>query len=172
MNLVDISERYRKYLIRINYLDRKYYSIWGTDIKDNYTDKVIVEKGLFLLFKDITLLKNYLLANRALLFDSQNTVEWLFAISDIEEYNHYLFPTNGEVISSKDCLNLLNLIQDYAEQANDNELLSLMTNDIYKAEYDQLTDGEIWGNKSDTPDTVPLFYTIFDLFYSRCKVID
>jgi hypothetical protein len=51
------SEKHRKYLIAITFNGEKYFTVWGTDMKDNEVDKLLVNSGKLIVFRKKSAIK-------------------------------------------------------------------------------------------------------------------
>lgn len=138
--MFEISEKYRKYLIELDFKDQKLYTVWGTDMTDaSESDKLLVFDNKLLCFRRPTQIKqiapNYIFNyNRFQLFDSSNFANWLnreelekpyttFKIFLLREYNPELLLDKE---NATNLLDTLNLLYDFFEQIQNKKALQIL----------------------------------------------
>lgn len=148
-NFTQISERLRKYLIRIKYRDEYYFTVFGADLKDHEVDKLMVDGGNnLLLFLSRNKLKYYLKQGN-LPFDKENLNEWAFFLSHSSkpyqdlDLDSLIDVAEGIEWSSR-AFKILGVIEDYARQVNDGELLSIIEGDVINLFKNNVSDILIW----------------------------
>ncbi|WP_160716325.1 hypothetical protein [Chitinophaga solisilvae] len=148
----NISERYRKYLLQIVFEEQMYYTVSGADFSDQETDKLLVDAdGNILLFSLPADLLSVILKGTSF-FDNGILQEWAREINGIEEsyavINLDLLGQNNFYLNDVDLLksiyDTLGIVEDYANQINDERLLALLEKDILLQFKDDLASYFIW----------------------------
>ena len=129
MKKIEISEKYRKYLIQIKLHDNSYYTVWGTDMNDNENDKMLVKNNKLVLFYKIGTLKKKLFEYKGIFSDENNFENWIGEESFEESYSttdltclctfSELDLKNNKVAS--DIIDSLNIILDFYIQIKKNK---------------------------------------------------
>ncbi len=126
---MEISEKYRKYLVEIILKDNRYYTVWGTDLGDNDNDKLLVNKKNLLLFYKINTLKTTLFKFKDIFLDKENFENWISEDPFEDPYSTTdltcLYTFSEKDLRGKkaalEIINSLNLIQDFYIQIKENE---------------------------------------------------
>lgn len=128
MNSFETSEKYRKYLIELRFKELKGYSVWGTDMEDQETDKLLLKDKKLLLFLNQSQIREKLNAIEHPYLDEENFRKWsagedfteVYAIYEMEIPLNFNFDLLEDKTSSLELLDNLNLIQDFFIQINEN----------------------------------------------------
>lgn len=148
----DVSERYRKYLLEIVFVEQKYYTVFGADISDNYIDKLLVDAdGSLLLFLSPMDLFSLIPKNTSF-FDNGALQEWTGRVAGIiDPYAVYFFDDLSKDIFDLNDLELfrsiyhtLGIVEDYSKQINDERLLAFFEKDILLQFVDDLANYFTW----------------------------
>ena len=161
-----ISEKYRKYLIKIKISDSSYYFIHGADITDDYKDKLLIDSNKkILLFGKLEDLFNYIEQSNYL-FDVDNFKKW---IKSLREFFGNKYPEHLEYciydmnlirllfidFKSNDIFNygkvyleeyasFINLVDDYSNQMKNKALSDLLEELNIRLLWDYFYDFHIW----------------------------
>src|SRR5690242_15745168 len=77
----NVSEKYRKYLLKITYDNQSYYTMSGADFEDEEKDKVLINSNKqLILFSDIASLLHAIKVGEYY-FDRDNLQKWEAAFS-------------------------------------------------------------------------------------------
>lgn len=147
-----ISEKYRKYLLQVVYAEQKYYTVFGADLSDKETDKLLVDAdGSILLFSMPADLLSLILKSTSF-FDNEVLQKWAeeingikepYAIINIDVLSKDIFHLN-DIELFKSIYDTLGIIEDYSNQISDGRLLAILERDILLQFKDDLADYFTW----------------------------
>lgn len=179
----DPSQKYRKFLIEVIYKGASYYTVWGTD--DNDIDKFIVDTtGKLLLFSNRGDVFRVVL-NTDHFFDIKLLQAWARegdlienpdSVMDLDVLSMRNIPATATDLLESVYHNV-GLVQDYAVQVNNGELINLFDSDIVRFHYDFFANYFLWSPQIDFEfttlpdaysDAVNSMYCILE----ACIVID
>lgn len=154
-----ISEKYRKYLIRIKIKNQTFYSVWGTDMTSvDEKDFLLVKDSRICLFENSKLIYSYVKKlEESELIDSQNFSNWInrftfnkvYASYNIEKMSIKKFEqllSKGKVLS---IINNINIITDFAQQTSNKELLKIRKKRHLKILWNSIYDNFFWSKKEE-----------------------
>jgi hypothetical protein len=157
----DVSETYRKYVIKIKLSNGNcYYSLWATDLNDKDFDYLLVNAtNKILVFSRIVDLLSYIRESGGLI-DEDNTKKWVSMYKNEKAYSTYdltsLLPFFDETIAieqykeenAMELIDFVNLFSDFANQIKSCDLIELRNNENMDTFIDYLYMVFFW----DTPD--------------------
>lgn len=184
----DKSEKYRKYVIELQFKEVDLYTIWGTDMLDCENDKLLVKGAKLIVFKTLDLLETSLEKLEHPFMDKQNFKKWVCEENLKQVYNvnnvKLLADFNLNLLedkkSSLDILNSINLIQDFFIQINAEDLDNIYGDSSVADLKDFIYNNYFWEKRSDGSDYKVLEHTdiqrllneLYNDFYSKLKIID
>lgn len=149
IGVLALSEKYRKYIVTLKFLNEEYFIIWGTDLNENEQDKLLLDEN----GKIVTILKEELILYNLMkfgteinYFDKENFLKWqnelkkfskIFSGNNLSYTKYEIdllienFIMNNIVdfkLSQKiykEYVDFINLVNDFAIQTNDVRLLKL-----------------------------------------------
>lgn len=161
----DISEKYRKYIIRL-ILNRKfYYTVYCAEINEQLTDKILVDKKKILCFRRIRDLIDYLTNNKIAGIDYPTMLKWSNKMVNLNPnvddktianctYNldlmrNIYFDPNFELSELKkkeslEFIDFINLFKDYADQISYNRYVKLSNNKDIRLVWNFCYDRYFW----------------------------
>ncbi|NIG53326.1 hypothetical protein [Chitinophaga sp. Cy-1792] len=159
----EISEKFRKYLCKIIFSAKSYYTVSGADISENYADKVLIgNNSNWLFFEEEKDLLTYIL-NTDLLFDPANIKQWAalfdphcapYAVVDIDSL---IADANTEDLYWVDKVyNSLGIINDYAIQTSNEYLITLLCHDAISQFKEDVADCVLWAKTEKVETSVDL----------------
>ncbi|MGO4293269.1 hypothetical protein [Chitinophaga sp. RAB17] len=179
----DPSQKYRKFLIEVIYRGASYYTIWGTD--DNDIDKFIVDRNeKLLLFSNPDDVFQVVLSTDHF-FDIKSLQAWAGerdcienpdSVVDLDVLSMRNIPaTATDLLES--VYHTVGLVQDYALQVNNDELIDLFNSDIVRFHYDVFANYFIWSPQvafefTSLPDTYTDTLNGMYRILEACIVID
>lgn len=129
-----ISEQYGKYLIKCSFDFKSYYIVWGIDLNDDSTDKLLIDRNQnIVLFNSISDIKAYCNNTICEFKDRDNLIKWVGNITkESKAYTvikfEYLLIVDFKVDSDiSELYALLGIIQDYANQVQNLKLIELLS---------------------------------------------
>lgn len=177
----DISEKYRKYLLAVRLSGKVYYTVWGADLTSETQDKWLTDIGghILLFVSPEVLYTEVLLMDDV--FDKTQTQDWALAMAGSSD--PYYIVDLDLLNSAKSCpddlathyINL-GLLEDFAIQGDDQQLLSLFDNDIIGRFREVLADYVVWGKTVtgkipvDAGRLFPLLKMLYALLLPKIKV--
>lgn len=134
------SELYRKYIIKLTFQNFDLYTVWGTDMIDDENDKFILERGILLVFRSLSELKEKLRNISHSFQDEENFKKWVSEENLQKVYDTYdlkLFADfDPKLLTNKSdslmLLNCINLIQDFALQVNNLRIEAILNQPKYE----------------------------------------
>lgn len=154
-----ISEKYRKYLIKLHFDKGKYFIVWGTDMtSENENDFILTDQNnKILCFSESKLIPNFLSTRNYLMTDISNFKNWVNKFSFSTPYTSYRILTlkSNEIqdlFLTKNRFNLvenLNLIKDFAVQTNNQKLIRLRKNKSIKKVWNEIYNVDFWNKKTN-----------------------
>ncbi|MDX2047641.1 MAG: hypothetical protein SFU87_12705 [Chitinophagaceae bacterium] len=163
-----MSEKYRKYLVKL-ILDKKvYYCIWGTDMSDDCeTDFILLNKEKkIVLFEKLININKRIMAYRRHFFDKKNFYTWVnensfsksYSTIDIDILQIDSISTFGIFLKNKTnalkFIDTINFIRDFAEQTRNNELLRRLKNQYIKKTWDFIYNRYFWQSRRKSGDMI------------------
>ncbi|SEW51583.1 hypothetical protein [Chitinophaga arvensicola] len=174
-----ISEKYRKYLLEIIFAEQKYYTVFGADLSDKETDKLLVDvDGNILLFSMPADLLSLILKSSSF-FDNSVLQEWAGEINGIKEpYTVISFDVLtknifdlSDVELFKSIYDTLGIVKDYSVQIGDERLRTLLDDDILLQFKGDLAGYFTWSESTSFKISVNVDVLFFSLkeVYKRLK---
>jgi hypothetical protein len=154
-SLEEISEELRKYLIEVVFNGQHYFTLWGTDISDQYIDKWLLDadQRLF-LFPDIeTLAKS--LSQSSNFHDDEKVKQWSRYLDKQSNPN---YTSNFDILkddighlhpSLNDLYVLIGVIEDFAIQADDSQMKALFQSDLFREFKDEAANTFVWSGQDE-----------------------
>ena len=180
------SEKYKKYLLQVIYNDETYYTVSGTDMSDNDTDRLLTDKdGKICLYADLPSLRKGI-EEGIITFDTPNLQAWGKEINETDTaYTGFDFSSlKAEILEADDdpllyeIYGALGVVKDYALQENIAELLSLLNSDIVEEYMEICADLFLWSSDTDSfkedfdfDSLVPVLNKIYTLLEPRLKIV-
>jgi len=146
----ELSEKYRKYLIQVNYKKLSYYSVFGADLTKEEIDRLLIDKkGRFVLAYTIPNLVQFIKSCDWHSFDEENFSKWLLHINSGSIYTSFdldslIFHRERNNKELNDLYNLLGLLDDYSFQTEDNSLSHLLSQTEIQEFKDEMADATLW----------------------------
>lgn len=177
----DISEKCRKYLLEVRLSGKAYFTVWGADRTSDEQDKWLTDiDGHILLFVSPEALYTEVLLMDDV-FDKTQTQDWALAMAGRNDpyYTVDLDLLNSAKSRPDDLATHyinLGLLEDFAIQADDQQLLSLLGDDIVGCFRDVLADYVVWGKTVpakipiDAGELFPLLKILHALLLPKVKV--
>lgn len=154
------SEEYRKYLIELQFDNINLYTVWGTDMADKETDKLLVVDTKVVAFRETNQLKHELKDIVTPFVDDTNFRNWVehedlstvYNTNDLTLLSNFKLSFLNDKATSLSVLTDINLIQDFAIQVNHLELLSIFEQVTMANLKDFIYDNHFWkgGDKNKT----------------------
>lgn len=194
------SEEYRKYLTQIRIGSHGYFSVFGSDLEDDYMDKFLIdENNYILLFSNVEKLKEHLLKSNHVdypkmvnnFIDIQNARDWAnFLTKNAKPYTALdldllasMNLTSDKELFAKESFITLGLINDYGLQTSSKGLVSLLRKNEILHFMDICADIYLWkSNDSSLKDLsvseinwsslILKIAKIVTLFKTRIHIVD
>ncbi|WEK20484.1 MAG: hypothetical protein P0Y49_04950 [Candidatus Pedobacter colombiensis] len=130
MENFNVSEKYRKYLIELQFESLNVYTVWGTDMKDDEIDKLLVKKDKLIAYKNIDVVTKSLKEVRHPFLDSENFNNWVieegfrkvYNVNDFRLLSNFSLHMLIDRSIYLEILNCINLVQDFFTQIEDGAL--------------------------------------------------
>lgn len=170
-DIKNISEKYRKYLCTIKLDRREYFFIAGSDVSENFKDKLLLDNFNKLVLISNSKLLTLNILKETLIFDSENFTPWLkelkikikngncnkytYALYDFDLlYDSLLLQSLLEIHTLpreivKEYIDFVNLVDDYATQTNNIELKSLTNSKSVRLLWESYYDLEFWKKENN-----------------------
>lgn len=178
------SEKYRKYLLEVLFEEQMYYTVWGSDLSNNDTDKLLIDadNNILAFQTPAALLTAILKANS--FFDNEMLSKWAKEAFGIEK-PYATINFDGLSIKNIDLSNVdlfrqvndtLGVVTDYAIQVNEESLLKLLESDALKQFKDDLSDYYIWSESEtlktsvDADDLILSLNSIYTVLKKRLTI--
>lgn len=180
------SERYRKYLISLQFNAVNVYTVWGTDMRDEEEDKLLVKSGKLLCFEHLTEMKQKLNYIEHPFLDVENFEKWTveeqfdqcYNANDLRLLSDFNVDLLNDKSSSLEILGCINLIQDFSIQTNDRLLLPFFDDPVLVGLKDFIYNHHLWKKKEGAViktvsdgATDRLMKKIYDVFYGQTIVV-
>lgn len=166
-----LSEKYQKYLVSLRIRNESFYCVWGSDLSYHFDDKFVLDnKNNIIISKKVSTLLRYLRKeNDVNLFDTENTKVWLEMMenarnkdakiesSSVYDLNILLewlgvgCQKNLQMIPPlvfKEFTDFVNLIDDYALQTKNKQLIELTHETNLRQFWNVYYDKYIWKTDS------------------------
>lgn len=158
-----ISEKYRKYLLEVIFEKQRYYTVFGADLSDNELDKLLIDKD-----KKLILYSSYedlltIIRTTTYFFDTKTLQEWA---KDIEGIKSPYATISLDVLSIsidfedvnlvKSVYDTLGIIEDYANQVNDEGLFQFLQMDTLVQFKNEVSDYFIWSESKELKISVDI----------------
>lgn len=180
------SEKYRKYLIGIDFNEVSLFTVWGTDMADEETDKLLVKDDKLIAFKTLDdLTENFKRLDHPFK-DHGNFEKWISEEQFQHVYTYYdmavLENLNVSTLNDKDdslaILDCLNLIQDFSIQVNNHGLNALFEVSEMEVLKDFIYGNYFWTkieehiiSESDIPKLSSLVKKTLDVFRAEIEIV-
>ena len=163
---MNVSDKYRKYLISIQLSDKSLFAVWGTDLSDDERDKLIISNaGMIICSVDFRAFKDYLLKNVTSFFDVDNLSKWLLEVNSSDLSVSYDFNNIGHFIKNKnkisdvekgeliEIVDFLNIALDYSTQIDSSYLNSRLNERNVLMFKDYIYDNFMWNSDLNQIDS-------------------
>lgn len=183
----NLSEKYRKYLIELRFGYRRFYTVWGADMADGESDKMLVNDKKLILFDSLQDIGVKLEEVSSPYMDEENFRKWSRSENLQEIYNInllYLLPNlRFEILASQEhaleILNCINLIQDFSIQVDHPVLESFFDDPLLRSLKGFIYDNYFWEPEEDTPGLESLDFDgcatllnrLYDAFVQDTEII-
>lgn len=175
----NVSEKYRKYLLKIIYDKQDYYTISGADFEDEEKDKVLINSNKqLLLFSDVVRLLKAVKEGECY-FDRDNILKWAEEFSSSEQpYAEVDFDKIGkpdidfsDIDVLKSILDTLGILTDFAIQVNDKLMIDRLYQSVINEFKDNVMDFIVWDSDEELKVTVDqnLFLNALSELYLSLK---
>jgi len=175
----NVSEKYRKYLLKIIYDNQDCYTITGADLEDGEKDKLLINSNKQLvLFSDVASLLQAIKKGEYY-FDKDNLQKWEKEFSSAEEPYAEIdldilrrpeidFTDLDELISIHSTLGILT---DFAIQVDDKLMIEHLYQPIIEEFKDSVMDFTVWKTTEELPITFDrnLFLNVINDLYFLLK---
>ena len=153
----NVSEKYRKYLLKVIYDNQYYYTISGADLEDEEKDKLLINSNKQLvLFSDVSSLLQAI-KKGGYYFDRDNLQRWEAAFSSSDEPYAQIdldilgkpdidFADLDVLMSIHDTLGVLT---DFAIQIDDKLMIARLYESVIGEFKDSVMDYRVWKTKED-----------------------
>ncbi|UYQ91272.1 hypothetical protein MKQ68_14360 [Chitinophaga horti] len=157
-NVNEISEVYRKYLIKYTFGNVGYYSVVGADTSlEDAPDKIMVDqKGDILLFRTPLSLYSFI-SSHSYFFDNETLQKWVdrnnmnaipYAQINLDALiSEKILDKNVDVF--EEIFSVLGMVKDYAQQVQNALLLNILEGEIICQLNDKLADYYLWKEVSE-----------------------
>jgi hypothetical protein len=174
--MVDFNpdEQFYKWVVKLNFSDSSFFTIWGTDKSDNDEDKFLVKAGKIILFSNLRSLESQLFNYKLWFFDKENFDEWLERKQDFNKYAEIdiqiLRSFSMDILLNKDqsfiLLDALNILQDFFIQVKDVNAEEIYSLKEIRDLKDYIYNNFFW-SRDDSNDNI---ISLSDLNEGRIKV--
>lgn len=180
------SEKYRKYLIALQFNEVNVYTVWGTDMLDEEEDKLLVKGDKLLCFKQLNEVKQKLSNIEHPFLDVANFEKWAveeeldqcYNINELKLLSDFNLELLNDKFSALEVLNCLNLIQDFSIQTKDRLLLSFFDDPVMVGLKDFIYNDHFWKKEEGMvmepvtdEATGHLIKRLYDVFYTQIIVV-
>lgn len=181
------SEKYRKYLIELQFSEVNVYTVWGTDMRDEEEDKLLLKEGKLLCFKHLNDIKQRLSNIEHPFLDVASFESWVAEEQLDQCYNtnhlRLLSDFNLDLLNDKssglEILSGVHLIQDFSIQTKNKLLLSFFDDPvmvdlkdfIYNHHFWKKEEGKVVQPASVDGTARDLIRRLYDVFYEQMIVI-
>jgi len=186
MKEFNASEKYRKYLIELQFNDLCVFTVWGTDMEDG-EDKLLVNDEKVIVLKNAINIKSILKKIENPYLDKENFRRWvdeenlddIYNVNDMKLLAEFDFGFLKEKSTSLTLLNDLNLIQDYAIQVDHSRLLPIFDQSTMMNLKDFIYDNHFWKGgsqdslalKNEEMEIVALFNELYTEFHNSIRFV-
>jgi len=180
------SEKYRKYLIELQFNEVNVYTVWGTDMGDEEEDKLLVKNEKLLCFKQLNDVKRNLSPIEHPFLDVENFEKWAveeefdqcYNTNDLRLLSDFNLDLLNDKSSALEILACINLIQDFSIQTKDRLLLPFFDDPVMVGLKDFIYNDHFWKKREGTvvepitdEATGHLIKRLYDVFYTQIIVV-
>jgi len=181
------SEKYRKYLIALQFNEVNVYTVWGTDMLDEEEDKLLVKGEKLLCFKHLNEAKQKLSNIEHPFLDVANFESWVaeerldqcYNTNDLRLLSDFNLDLLKDKSSGMEILGCVNLIQDFSIQTKNRLLLSFfdeplmvdLKDFIYNHHFWKKEKGKVVQPASVDGTVTDLIRKLYGVFYEQMIVI-
>lgn len=186
MQKFNASEEYRKYLIELRFKEKRYYTVWGTDMTEEI-DKMLVQDKKLIVFNSLQDIVGKLERIDSPYTDKENFKAWVRQENLSEVYNTnsldllagLQLKTLSDRTDALEIINCINLIQDFSIQVNnpligpffDDPLMVSLKDFIYDHYFWRPVGGVPGIESLDFVNCAELLKRIHDAFMEEIEVI-
>lgn len=186
MEEFNASEKYRKYLIELEFNDLTVLTVWGTDMVDG-EDKLLVNGEKLIVLKTAVNIKSVLQKLEAPYLDQENYRQWIdeenlndiYNSNDMKLLSKFEFSSLEEKSTSLTVLSDINLIQDFAIQVDHSKLLPIFDQSamvnlkgfIYDNHFWKGGDKNSFALKKEEKEIVALCNNLYTVFYDSISFV-
>ncbi|TKC60153.1 hypothetical protein FBD94_14660 [Pedobacter hiemivivus] len=187
MENFNVSEKYRKYLIELQFRGLNVYTVWGTDMADKETDKLLVSNTKVMAFKEIKQIELAFKDIDAPFLDDMNFREWVehedlstaYSVNNLTWLSKFKFSFLNDRSTSLEVLADINLIQDFAIQVDHSRLQPIFDQPAMVNLKDFIYDNHFWKGgakdsfalKKEEMEIVTLCNNLYTIFYDSISFV-
>lgn len=161
-----LSDKYRKYVSSMILDKNEYFFVYGTDLTEQDTEKLLLNDEHVALFVSLEDCLIYLHHYESQLFDKQRTLKWskefekVFDKHNVRQYTYHQYDLDkirqtigrnnlGRLLakSSIELLDFINLVEDYAEQTNSEPLNTLLNARITRDWLERVYNADVFAER-------------------------
>ncbi len=188
IEIFEKSEKFRKYIVELQFMDMTLYTVWGTDMEDSEKDKLLINNSRLATFRNLGALKLYIKHLTSPFLDKQNFESWIDEEDLYEVYSivHIKSLMGADLEFLKDkatslaVLDALNIINDFFIQLAENELVEIFDNPDLMVLKDFIYNNYFWKKEegieesmpSEMTDIINLLKKLYNDFYLRIEIIE
>jgi hypothetical protein len=181
------SEKYRKYLIELQFSEVNVYTVWGTDMLDQEEDKLLIKGEKLLCFKHLNEIKQKLSNIEHPFLDIENFEKWAveeefdrcYNTNDLRLLSDFNLDLLNDNSSALEILACIHLIQDFSIQTKDRLLLPFFDDPvmvdlkdfIYNHHFWKKEEGKVVQPTSVDATVTDLMRKLYGIFYDQMIVI-
>lgn len=187
MEKFKVSEKYRKYLIELQFKNFSGYAVWGTDMEDDEHDKLLLSERKVLIFKDWDNIAQRLENIDHSFLDKENFRNWVtekgfrevYNVNEIKLLSDFSLEMLSDRIMSLEILNCINLVQDFFIQTNNRTLEGLFEEPAIIDVKDFIYNNYFWKKNGsshelgniDGASVSNLIRSIYYVFYEHLEIV-
>ncbi|NRF37623.1 hypothetical protein [Pedobacter foliorum] len=180
------SEKYRKYLIELDFNHLTVLTVWGTDMVDG-EDKLLVNGEKLIVLKTAVDIKSVLQKLENPYLDQENYRQWIeeenlhdiYNVNDMKLLSKFEFSFLEEKSTALIVLNDINLIQDFAIQVDHSKLLPIFDQSAMVNLKDFIYDNHFWKGgdknsvalKKEEMEIIALCKRLYTVFFDSISFV-
>lgn len=123
----EVSEKYKKYLIGLQFKDLIGYAIWGTDMNDDENDKFLLSDNKVVLFTDLDSIPKRIENMKHSFLNQEDFRNWViekgftevYHVNEIKLLADFKLDMLSDRAMSLDILHSMNFLEDFFVQVDD-----------------------------------------------------
>lgn len=187
MEKFKVSEKYRKYLIELQFKNLSGYVVWGTDMEDDESDKLLLSESRVLIFRDLDNIAQRLENIEHSFRDKENFRNWVaekgfrevYNVNEIKLLSDFTLDMLSDRIMSLEILNCINLVQDFFIQIKNKRLESLFDEPAIIDVKDFIYNNYFWKKNGSSQEAENIEDTkvirsirgLYDVFYRHIEIV-